>query len=104
MNAEVGFYIDRLKAEIKNIFNDGIVIAYIEAEPPVLTMDGKDDTSLVACDLWCDNPSSAYDINILIEDVADFSVVDTPVVTTLDDAKSLAVLIGQQVSSYEVSW
>ncbi|TCD12265.1 hypothetical protein E0D81_21770 [Lelliottia amnigena] len=104
MNPEVMLYIDRLNAEIKNIFNDGIVVAYIEDEPPVLTMDGKNDTSLVACDLWCDNPSSGYDINILIEDVADFSVLDTPVVTTLDDAKSLAVLIGKQVSSYKISW
>ncbi|WP_407200920.1 hypothetical protein [Enterobacter cloacae] len=58
-------------------------------------MEGKDDTSLVACDLWCDDPSSAYDINILIKGVADFSVLDTPVVTTLDEAKSLALIIGQ---------
>ncbi|EOZ5728405.1 MULTISPECIES: hypothetical protein [Enterobacter cloacae complex] len=103
MNHEVSCYIDRLKVEIKKNFNDGIVVAYIEIEPPILTMEGKDDTSLVACDLWCDDPSSAYDINILIKGVADFSVLDTPVVTTLDEAKSLALIIGQQVSSYKIS-
>lgn len=103
MNHEVSCYIDRLKVEIKKNFNDGIVVAYIEIEPPILTMEGKDDTSLVACDLWCDDPSSAYDINILIKRVADFSVLDTPVVTTLDEAKSLALIIGQQVSSYKIS-
>jgi len=102
MNPEVGCYIDRLKADIKKTFNDGIVVAYIEIEPPVLTMDGKDDIAMVACDLWCDDPSSAYDINILIGDKSDFSELDTPVVTTLDEAKSLAIIIGQQVSNYKI--
>ncbi|MBJ6592997.1 hypothetical protein JGT96_20450 [Enterobacter hormaechei] len=103
MNHEVSCYIDRLKVEIKKTFNDGIVVAYIEIEPPILTMEGKDDISSVSCDLWCDDPSSAYDINILIKEVVDFSVLDTPVVTTLDEAKSLALIIGQQVSGYKIS-
>jgi hypothetical protein len=43
MNHEVSCYIDRLKVEIKKTFNDGIVVAYIEIEPPILTMEGQDD-------------------------------------------------------------
>jgi hypothetical protein len=50
MNHEVSCYIDRLKVEIKKTFNDGIVVAYIEIEPPILTMEGK-MISLVSCDL-----------------------------------------------------
>lgn len=103
MNQEINFYIERLKVEFNNIFENGNVVAHIVVEPPVLTMDGKDDTSLVACDLWCADPSAGYDISILIDEKPDFSKLDTPVVTTLDEAKSLAIIIGQQVSSYQIS-
>lgn len=103
MNKDVSCYIDRLNVKIKNTFKDGIVVAYIDIDPQVLAVEGTDDLALIACDLWCDDPSSAYDINILIKGVTDFSVLDTPVVTTLDEAKSLALIIGQQVSSYKIS-
>ena len=103
MNHDFTCYIERLKVKFKNIFQNGIVVAHIEIEPPVLTMDGKDDISLVACDLWCDAPSACYDISILIDEKPDFSKLKAPVVTTLDVAKSLAIIIGQQVSSYKIS-
>lgn len=103
MKHEVNCYIERLNTQIKKTFKDGNVVAHITIEPILMPMYGQPDMSIVACDLWCDEPRSAYDINILIKEVSDFSVLDTPVVTTLDEAKSLAMIIGQQVSSYTIS-
>ncbi|EBZ6776915.1 hypothetical protein GQG94_004736 [Salmonella enterica] len=95
-------YIERLIPEIKRRFGNGFVIAHIEIEPPVLAANGEGDLCLVACDLWCENPSAVYDINILVEDKANYDVLDTPIVTSLEDAKNLALLISKQVKDFKI--
>ncbi|EBL8166433.1 hypothetical protein DFU13_24305 [Salmonella enterica] len=94
-------YIERLNPEIKRRFGNGFVVAHIEIEPPILAANGEGDSCLVACDLWCENPSAAYDINILVEDKTNFDVLDTPIVTSLEDAKNLALLIAKQVDDFK---
>lgn len=100
-NEETQGYLDRLTSEMAKIFGSGIVTAHIEVQP-ILLGGKEDDMAIVACDLWCDEPPAGYDINILVKSHANLSVLDTPIVTNIEDAEKLAMLIAQQVHNYEL--
>lgn len=95
-------YLERLASELKRYFGSGFVTAHIESEPAVLSMNSDDDFLMVACDLVCDDPTATYDINIIVQAESDLNDVSTPIVRTLEDAKTLAILIARQVNDFKV--
>ncbi|MDE4745168.1 hypothetical protein ABK814_18205 [Enterobacter hormaechei] len=97
-------YIQKLKTELYATFGSGTVIAHIDFSPAVLSPQTEDsiDFSMVACDLVCDFPAATYDINIIVETQRNFDELDTPRVSTLEEAKNLAILIAQQVQGFQI--
>ncbi len=104
IDIEFEAYIQKLKPELDATFGSGTVSAHIEISPVILCQQAKDDDnfSMVSCDLFCDAPSAGYDINIIVQPERNFEELDSPRVTSLEEAKNLALLIAQQVQSFKI--
>ncbi|PSF22240.1 hypothetical protein C6985_12105 [Escherichia coli] len=104
MDYEFEAYIQKLKCELDATFGSGTVSAHIEISPVILCQHAEDDDnfSMVSCDLLCDAPSAGYDINIIVQTERNFEELDSPRVTSLEEAKNLAMLIAQQVQGFQI--
>ena len=104
MDYEFEAYIQKLKSELDATFGSGTVSAHIEISPVILCQQAEDDDnfSMVSCDLLCDAPSAGYDINIIVQTERNFEELDSPRVTSLEEAINLAMLIAQQVQGFQI--